>query len=74
MSENTRAQIAAALAQSNGSLRLEPTWVARSIIPAGKRLGLSDDAYHVGERGWIGALDIDRSLLNIVRIPCYHCR
>lgn len=53
MSENTRSQIAAALAQGHGILRLEPTWVARRFIPAGKRLGLSDDAYHVGERGWI---------------------
>jgi hypothetical protein len=53
MSKNTREMIAAALDQGNGILRLDPTWVARSFIPSGKRIGLADEAYHVGQRGWI---------------------
>ncbi len=54
MTDNTkRDTIAAALAQGNGILRLEPAWVARDFLPPGKRLGLKDEEYDVGERGWI---------------------
>src|SRR5215831_4160590 len=42
-----------ALAESDGILRLEPTWVARDFLPPGRRLGLPDSAYDVGERGFI---------------------
>ena len=42
-----------ALKAGNGILRLEPAWVARDFLPPGKRLGLKDQEYHVGERGWI---------------------
>jgi len=42
-----------ALKAGNGILRLEPAWVARDFLPPGKRLGLKDEEYHVGERGWI---------------------
>ena len=38
---------------SNGVLRLEPSWVARDWLPPGRRLGLPDDAYDAGERGFI---------------------
>jgi hypothetical protein len=41
------------LAASDGVLRLEPTWVARDFLPPGRRLGLPEDAYDVGERGFI---------------------
>jgi hypothetical protein len=41
------------LAETGGVLRLEPTWVARDFLPPGRRLGLPDDAYDVGERGFI---------------------
>ena len=41
------------LSESNGLLRLEPAWVARDFLPPGRRLGLDDDAYDVGERGFI---------------------
>jgi len=51
--QNTRATIEQALAQGDGILRLEPAWVARDFLPPGKRLGLAEDAYDVGERGWI---------------------
>jgi hypothetical protein len=48
------------LAGSDGVLRLEPTLVARDFLPPGRRLGLPDDAYDVGERGflcerWLGS-------------------
>jgi hypothetical protein len=42
-----------ALAEGNGILRLEPAWVARDFLPPGRRLGLSEEEYEVGERGWI---------------------
>jgi len=41
------------LAADNGILRLEPTWVARDFLPPGRRLGLPENAYDVGERGFI---------------------
>ncbi len=46
--------------KNNGILRLEPAWVARNFIPPGKRLGLPEDQYHLGDRGgicerWIGS-------------------
>ena len=42
-----------ALADGDGILRMEPAWVARDWLPAGRRLGLPEDAYDVGERGTI---------------------
>ncbi|MCX6029334.1 MAG: hypothetical protein NT169_08530 [Chloroflexi bacterium] len=42
-----------ALDRGNGILRLEPAWVARDFLPPGRRLGLPEAAYEVGERGWI---------------------
>ncbi|MDR3164961.1 MAG: hypothetical protein LBU13_05235 [Synergistaceae bacterium] len=52
--------IAKLLAENGGLLRLKPAWVSRVFLPPGKRLGLPDDAYDVGERGfiterWIGS-------------------
>lgn len=46
--------------KNNGILRLEPAWVARNFIPPGKRFGLPEEQYHLGERGaicerWIGS-------------------
>jgi len=41
------------LARANGIFRLKPAWVARNSFPAGQRLGLKEDQYSVGERGWI---------------------
>jgi len=38
---------------SEGLLRLKPAWVARDWLPPGRRLGLSDEEYDVGERGYI---------------------
>jgi hypothetical protein len=42
-----------ALADGNGILRLRPAWVAREWLPPGRRLGLPEEAYDVGERGAI---------------------
>jgi|YNPBryantNP2012_1023418.scaffolds.fasta_scaffold03567_3 hypothetical protein len=53
MTTETRNIVATALAQGNGILRLEPAWVARDFLPPGKRLGLKEEEYDVGERGWI---------------------
>src|SRR2546425_9995530 len=42
-----------ALAAGDGILRLEPAWVARNFLPAGRRLGLPQDEYDLGERGFL---------------------
>lgn len=41
------------LTDSNGILKLKPAWVARDFLPPGKRLGLTEKEYNVGERGFI---------------------
>jgi len=41
------------LERSGGLLQLTPTWVARNFLPPGKRLGLREDQYAVGKRGFI---------------------
>jgi hypothetical protein len=48
------------LADGNGILRLEPAFVARDFLPAGRRLGLPEHAYDLGDRGevcerWLGS-------------------
>ena len=55
-----RDDVERALADGQGILRLEPAWVARDFIPPGRRLGLPEDAYDMGERGaicerWLGS-------------------
>jgi len=49
-----------AISEGNGILPLEPAWVGRDFLPAGRRLGLPEDAYDLGERGemcerWLGS-------------------
>ncbi|HAK47379.1 MAG TPA: hypothetical protein DCO79_15850 [Spirochaeta sp.] len=41
------------LKDNNGKLFLRPAWVSRNFMPPGKRLGLTDTEYDVGERGSI---------------------
>lgn len=53
MKHKTRVIVEDALARGNGILRLEPAWVARDLMPSGRRLGLREEEYEVGERGWI---------------------
>ncbi len=42
-----------ALADGKGLLRCDPAWVARDFLPPGRRLGLTEEEYDVGERGFI---------------------
>ncbi len=49
-----------ALSDGDGIVRSEPAWVGRDFLPAGRRLGIADDAYDLGERGelcerWLGS-------------------
>lgn len=48
-----RDQVARALSDGDGIVRLTPAWVARDFLPPGRRLGLPDDAYDLGERGYL---------------------
>ena len=41
------------LGSRNGFLRLRPAWVARDFLKPGRRLGLREDQYAVGKRGFI---------------------
>jgi hypothetical protein len=49
--ETAHSLIETALEQGDGVLRLEPAWVARDFLPGGRRLGLPDEAYDLGDRG-----------------------
>ena len=53
VAEQTRDLLRQALAEGDGILRLAPAFVARDWVPSGRRLGLPDDRYVVGERGEI---------------------
>ena len=48
-----RSIVQAELEKNGGILRLRPSWVARTFLAPGKRLGLSEGEYNVGKRGWI---------------------
>lgn len=50
---SVRRRVETLLADQGGVLRLRPAFVARDFLPAGRRLGLPEDAYDVGERGEI---------------------
>jgi hypothetical protein len=39
--------------RTGGVLRLRPCWIARTFLEPGKRLGLREEEYNVGKRGWI---------------------
>ncbi len=59
------------LSDGNGILCLEPAWVARDFLPPGRRLGLPDDGYDVGERGaicerWLGSTTRADNRLSVV--------
>lgn len=41
------------LENTNGILKLKPAWVARDFLPPGRRLGLAEEQYNAGERGFI---------------------
>jgi hypothetical protein len=46
-----RDSVERALSDGDGILRLQPAWVARDFLPPGRRLGLPEDAYELGDRG-----------------------
>jgi hypothetical protein len=50
---DTRDAVHRLIQESDGLLRLRPAWVSRIFLPPGKRLGLPDEAYDAGERGYI---------------------
>jgi hypothetical protein len=52
-SDDTRAAVDKLIAEGDGVLRMDPAWVARDWLPPGRRMGLAEDAYAVGERGFI---------------------
>jgi hypothetical protein len=58
--DGKRKLIEQAIHDGTGILKLKPTWVAREIPAPGKRLGLPESAYHLGDRGaicerWLGS-------------------
>jgi mannose-6-phosphate isomerase class I len=53
MALDIRATVENALDKGGGILSLEPAWVARDFLPPGRRLGLKESEYEVGERGYI---------------------
>ena len=52
-SNEKREVVERALSQGNGILRLKPAWVARDFLPPGRRLGLKEEEYARGERGFV---------------------
>jgi hypothetical protein len=52
-SDDTRAAVDKLIAEGDGVLRMDPAWVARDWLPPGRRMGLAEDAYAVGDRGFI---------------------
>jgi hypothetical protein len=52
-SNEKREVVEQALSQGNGILRLKPAWVARDFLPPGRRLGLKEEEYAMGERGFV---------------------
>ncbi|MFT4285927.1 MAG: hypothetical protein QM598_13940, partial [Protaetiibacter sp.] len=49
----TRTEVRDLLAEHDGLLQLDPAFVARSWMVPGRRLGLAEEQYDAGERGWI---------------------
>ena len=48
-----RHRVQEAITRDHGVLRLEPALVARDWLPPGRRLGLAEDDYDLGERGFV---------------------
>jgi hypothetical protein len=53
MASEIRGWVDKTIENNNGILRMDPAWVARDFLPPGKRLGLKEEEYNVGERGYI---------------------
>lgn len=52
-SNRLRSIVEGELGRQNGLLRLRPSWVARDFLKPGRRLGLKEEEYDVGRRGFI---------------------
>lgn len=55
-----KTKIKSEIKKNDGILRLNPAWVARDFLPPGRRLGLPDEMYELGDRGgicerWVGS-------------------
>lgn len=55
-----KTKIESEIKKNDGILRLNPAWVARDFLPPGRRLGLPDEMYELGDRGgicerWVGS-------------------
>lgn len=50
---DTRDIVEKELENSNGILKLKPAWIARDFLPPGRRLGLGEEEYDAGDRGFI---------------------
>lgn len=48
-----RHRVQEAITRDHGVLRLEPALVARDWLPPGRRLGLAEDDYDLGQRGFV---------------------
>ncbi len=58
--ENIKSILEQEIKANEGILRLKPAWVARDFLSPGKRLGLPEEQYNLGERGgicerWVGS-------------------
>ena len=49
----TRDLVLSELAANDGLLQMKPAWVSRDFLPPGKRLGLTEAEYDLGERGYV---------------------
>jgi hypothetical protein len=82
--EEIKKLIEKAIDGNSGVLRLKPAWVARDFLPPGKRFGLPEEQYNLGERGgmcerWIGSttkadnkISIPNEGLSILNIESNH--
>lgn len=57
---NIKTVVEQEIKKNDGILRLEPAWVARDFLPPGRRLGLPENQYELGDRGgicerWVGS-------------------
>ena len=60
--------------KTNGIVYLKPCWIARDFLPHGKRLGLKEEEYDMGKRGfiaerWMGSeTTADNPLILILKV------
>lgn len=69
--QHVRSVVDSALEDNDGIVRLKPAWVARDFLAPGRRLGLDEECYSLGERGGICERWLASTTLadNKVRVP-----